>query len=242
MQAKNATIIVRDVEFQYNALTVLRNFSHTFHKARIYPIVGNNGSGKSTLLHILAGLLSPQKGNVFLSKQAMYPHTHLLKGYIGFSGSKSFLCPHLTIVENLELLGLARHIHPDALLERIQSALSHSHLTAEKNQLVKTLSDGYLKRATLAQSIVHDPQILILDEPCALLDPTQREYLWTFIKELHLQGKSVIFSTHHDKEAHYHFGTIYQLQKSQLFPITNSHECQIISNKEAHAISTPLAS
>lgn len=186
-----------DLHYQIGAQTLFRGL-HAHFSQGIISIRGENGCGKSTLLRILSGLCQPDKGKVCYQDKNIY-ESHLVKKIIGYVASQPFLYPHLSINENLFVVAAMRGIDPNSLKANLESVLNLCQLTPYVKQLFGKCSDGLQKRAMLASALVHQPQLLILDEPCAGLSPKNRALLWEILKNIQTQGTDIILSSHLDE-------------------------------------------
>jgi ABC-2 type transport system ATP-binding protein len=205
MHSINA-LTVKNIGFRLKESNIFNNFSHEFSIGGIYPIIGENGCGKTTLLKILSGLQKPDTGNIFYSGKALYPNPQNFRKHIGYAPVQSFFYPHLSLNENLELIALSRNLTKQRFKQFAPTILKICSLTEKADVLIKKFSDGYIKRALIAQALIHQPKYLFLDEPCALLDSSQRDKLWDLLTKLHEQNITTIFSTHHSTEANKAFG------------------------------------
>ncbi|MBS0285903.1 MAG: ABC transporter ATP-binding protein [Proteobacteria bacterium] len=183
-----------DLHFQVGAKPLLCGLNAHFSPG-IISISGENGSGKSTLLRILSGLCEPDKGKISYQGQELYAQP-TLKKIIGYVQSQPFLYPHLTLMENMQVVAAMRQINPKALHINLNEVLNQCQLTAHVNQLFGKCSDGLQKRAMLASALLDKPRLLILDEPCSGLSPKSRSLLWQILKALHKTGTDIILSSH----------------------------------------------
>ena len=167
-----------------------------FAPGKIVALAGANGCGKSTLLSILAGLNQPQSGEVIFNGQNLY-QSHQ-KSQIGYLPHLPCLYPYLTDAENL--LWLKKLQQCEAPLASVQAFMSKHQIMDLKNNLFGKLSDGQKKRVNLLATIMQDPELLILDEPCSLLDLKQRHSIWELLSTLRKPHTIILFSTHHVSE------------------------------------------
>jgi ABC-2 type transport system ATP-binding protein len=172
----------------YGERRALQGVSFTAHRGERIAIIGPNGAGKTTLLQILAGSLRPSGGTVSLEE-----------GRIGWVPQQPALYGKLTVEENLTLFArLERVPDPAATVERM---LALTDLRERAGDQVSTLSGGNRQRVNIAIGLLAEPDVLLLDEPSAALDPRQRERLWEFILRLAGEGTTVVYATHHIQEA-----------------------------------------
>jgi putative ABC transport system ATP-binding protein len=164
-------------------------------------VVGPSGSGKTTLLSILGGMLAPTSGQVLLDRQSMYDATAeqraaLRLQKIGFVFQTFNLVPYLTALENVQIpLMLARGSNVDQE-RRAAELLSRVGLEARMHHKPSELSVGQQQRVALARTLVHNPPVILADEPTGNLDPSTREHVLGFLSELSREGRTVVMVTH----------------------------------------------
>ncbi|MEK6984547.1 MAG: ABC transporter ATP-binding protein [Nanoarchaeota archaeon] len=159
----------------------------------IFGLVGRSGSGKSTLLKTIIGLKFPDYGkiSVYLNNNQVE-----LGELIGYSPQDNSLYPFLTIEENIRTFGSLYKIEKGIIEERANVLLRRLDLEKNRRKKITELSGGMQKRADLAVTLIHAPKILVLDEPFSGLDVSLQSFIWKFLKELSLQGRIIIISSH----------------------------------------------
>jgi ABC-2 type transport system ATP-binding protein len=173
---------------RYGEREAVRDVSLAARRGELVAVIGPNGAGKTTLLSILAGIQSPDEGTVSRKPSDL-----------GWVPQQPALYGKLTVEENLTLFArLERVPDPDAAVERM---LELSGLRDRMHDQVEELSGGNRQRVNVAIGLLARPEVLLLDEPSAALDPRQRERLWEFILRLAGQGTTVVFATHNVQEA-----------------------------------------
>lgn len=168
-------------------------------QGRICGFLGPNGSGKTTTLRLLCGLLTPDSGSGTCLGFDILTQSDQIKRRTGYMTQRFSLYEDLTLAENLAFT--ARVYGLDRRAERVAASLEHLGLTARRNQLAGTLSGGWKQRLALAAATLHEPQLLLLDEPTAGVDPKARRTFWDEIHELAGRGLTVLVSTHYMDEA-----------------------------------------
>jgi ABC-2 type transport system ATP-binding protein len=158
-------------------------------------LLGVNGAGKSTLLQLLAGCLAPRAGEVRVLGQALHQAGPLVRRHIGYLPQRVPLYPELNVTENLHWAGVLRGMRGPALRTAIDRVLARLDLGAVARRLAGRLSGGMAQRLGLAQAVLHEPGILILDEPTAGLDPLQTEQIRALLAELSAE-RSLVLATH----------------------------------------------
>jgi ABC-2 type transport system ATP-binding protein len=180
--------------FSFRKVTALTDLSLEVKRGEVFGFLGPNGSGKTTTFKLLLGLLHPTRGKIFLWGEDHYKIE--LKSKIGFLPESPYFYNYLKAKEYLHLCGQLFGINSKERHNKIDTLLERVGLKDHKNELIKTYSKGMLQRLGLAQALIHDPELLILDEPMSGLDPLGRKEVRDIILELKAQGKTIVFSTH----------------------------------------------
>jgi ABC-2 type transport system ATP-binding protein len=178
---------------------VVQDFSIQVAEGRICGFLGPNGSGKTTTLRMLCGLLTPDSGSGTCLGLDIITQSELIKRQTGYMTQRFSLYDDLTIAENLEFT--ARVYGLDRRAARVDAALEQLGLASRRDQLAGTLSGGWKQRLALASATLHEPRLLLLDEPTAGVDPKARRDFWDEIHGLADQGLTVLVSTHYMDEA-----------------------------------------
>jgi ABC-2 type transport system ATP-binding protein len=165
-------------------------------KGSYYGIIGLSGSGKTTLLNILIGFWKQTSGKVFFDGKQVKGNKTNLHSSIGFATQSISVYPLLTINENLAYFGRLYSMKEDSIKKRTKALLDLMDLTDAGNLLAKELSTGMLRRLDIACSLIHNPKVLILDEPTEDLDPVLRKEMLALIKKINDQGKTIIMTSH----------------------------------------------
>jgi ABC-2 type transport system ATP-binding protein len=178
---------------------VVKDLSIKIGKGRIMGFLGPNGSGKTTTLRMLCGLLTPDSGTGEVLGCNFRTESYKIKLRTGYMTQRFSLYDDMTIVENLNFV--ARVYDLDNRKERVDASLNRLGLFDRQNQLAGALSGGWKQRLALAAAIIHEPQLLLLDEPTAGVDPKARREFWDEIHALAANGLTVMVSTHYMDEA-----------------------------------------
>ena len=192
-------IDVQDLTKRFGTKTVVDHFSMQVARGQIYGFLGPNGSGKTTTIRMLCGLLTPDEGSGTCLGHDILRDSALIKREVGYMTQKFSLYEDLSIEENLDFVARMYEV-PDRK-RRVAGALARLGLASRKAQLAGTLSGGWKQRLALAACLLHDPKLLLLDEPTAGVDPGARRDFWDHIHELAHGGITVLVSTHYMDEA-----------------------------------------
>lgn len=179
--------------------TVVDHFDMSVPKGAIYGFLGPNGSGKTTTIRMMCGLLTPDGGSGTCLGYDILTQSHLIKEHVGYMTQKFSLYEDLSIRQNLDFI--ARMYRVPGRLERVEQALEDLGLADRASQLAGQLSGGWKQRLALAACLLHDPELLLLDEPTAGVDPKARRDFWDEIRQLSDRGVTVLVSTHYMDEA-----------------------------------------
>ena len=196
------TPLVIDVEGltkRFGDKTVVDHFSMQVHRGQIYGFLGPNGSGKTTTIRMLCGLLTPDEGRGTCLGYDILRDSALIKREVGYMTQRFSLYEDLSIAENLDFI--ARVYGVADRKRRVDEAIERLGLGKRRAQLAGALSGGWKQRMALAACLLHDPKLLLLDEPTAGVDPGARRDFWDHIHDLAASGITVLVSTHYMDEA-----------------------------------------
>jgi ABC-2 type transport system ATP-binding protein len=192
-------IDVRGLTKRYNGREVVRQVSLQVAPGRICGFLGPNGSGKTTTIRMLCGLLTPDAGEGQCLGLDIRQQAAAIKRQVGYMTQKFGLYEDLSIRENLDFV--ARLFELDQRRQRVDQALERLGLASRHKQLAGALSGGWKQRLALAACLLHEPRLLLLDEPTAGVDPKARRDFWDEIHRLAAEGITVLVSTHYMDEA-----------------------------------------
>lgn len=194
-----AVIDVRGLTKSFGGKAVVNDFNMEVPKGAIYGFLGPNGSGKTTTIRMMCGLLTPDSGSGRCLGYDIRTQSALIKDRVGYMTQKFSLYSDLSIRENLDFM--ARMYRVPNRKARVQAALEDLGLANRAYQLAGQLSGGWKQRLALAACLLHDPALLLLDEPTAGVDPKARRDFWDEIRRLSQEGVTVLVSTHYMDEA-----------------------------------------
>lgn len=196
---KDLVIDVRGLNKYFGDKHVVKDLSLQVNKGEILGFLGPNGSGKTTSIRMLCGLLTPDSGEGQCLGYDVIRETDIIKRHVGYMTQHFSLWEDLTIRENIDFI--ARMYGMKHRNQAVNEVLAKLGLQERRNQLAGTLSGGWKQRLALAACMMHEPQLLLLDEPTAGVDPKARREFWDEIHQLSAQGISVLVSTHYMDEA-----------------------------------------
>lgn len=200
-----------DVNFTLGPISLFEKLNFSFPMGMIIGLIGMNGSGKSTLLKMMSGFCEPNSGNITFQNTNLYAN-RILQSQIGYVPSHPMLFPFLTVYENMLWISELRNVSP----KKINNLIRQFELTGYQKILFGKLSDGLKKRVDIASAFLHQPNLLILDEPCAGLDPTQRQHIWNNLAAYRSVSRLIIISSHHPDELTTFCDKIYLLSQGTL--------------------------
>jgi ABC-2 type transport system ATP-binding protein len=193
---KEIILSFSNLEKRFNKKTVLDNLSLDIAKGEIMGIIGKSGCGKTVLLRTLFGFLKPDSGQIFFMGKDVTKSMNVVKTRIGFATQDDTFYPKLTVKENMNYYARLYGIKKRVLKAKTEELLDLFKLEEYTNMVAERLSGGMKKRLCLAISLIHDPDVFLLDEPTVGLDPVLREEVWSWIKKINLLGKTVIVVSH----------------------------------------------
>jgi ABC-2 type transport system ATP-binding protein len=198
-----AAVAIQCVHKVYNNIHVVNDLSLTIEPGEVFGLLGPNGAGKSTTIRMLTTLTQPTQGEIVVAGFDVIRQPFGVKKQIGVVLQQTSVDMDLTVWENMEFHGRMHHIPKARREKEIGRWLEYVELADRCNDLVKTLSGGMKRRLQIARALLHQPQILFLDEPTVGLDPQTRRRLWEIIKGLNQQGMTILLTTHYMEEVEY---------------------------------------
>lgn len=197
--SEELVIDVRDLTKSYGGRTVVDHFDLQVPRGAIYGFLGPNGSGKTTTIRMVCGLLKPESGDGTVLGFDVLTDSLKIKERVGYMTQRFSLYEDLSIRENLEFI--ARLYDLDDRAARVDKALEDLGLVERQAQVAGKLSGGWKQRLALAACMIHEPQLLLLDEPTAGVDPKARRDFWDQIRRYAAEGVTTLVSTHYMDEA-----------------------------------------
>lgn len=192
---------VVDLEKRFGRFVAVDRISFSVRTGEIFGFLGPNGAGKSTTIRMLCGIISPSAGRGHVAGHDIFTQAEKIKHAIGYMSQRFSLYLDMTPFENIRfylgIYAVPRHLWE----ERTEMVLRVTRLTQVRDRLVRDLPPGWRQRLALGCALLHQPQLLFLDEPTSGVDPITRRHFWQFIKRLTGQGVTVFVTTHYMDEA-----------------------------------------
>jgi lipooligosaccharide transport system ATP-binding protein len=186
---------------RYGDTVVVRGIDLEVRRGECFGLLGPNGAGKTTTLRLLLGLIEPDAGSIELAGIAVPQHAREARMKVGVVPQMDNLDPDFSVRENLLAYGRYFGMDKVAIAARVPELLEFAGLASKADAQIAQLSGGMKRRLTLARALVHDPDILFLDEPTTGLDPQARHLIWQGLRRLIADGKTIVLTTHFMDEA-----------------------------------------
>ncbi|HOO32546.1 MAG TPA: ABC transporter ATP-binding protein [Thermotogota bacterium] len=194
-QAENR-IEIRSINKRFGRIKALDDVSFSFSKGEIFGLLGPNGAGKTTLVRIMATLLNADSGSIEIFGLNTNSKRQKIRRLIGYVPASVILYPHLSAYENLFAAASLYKMSNKAATSRIEELLRKFDMWQWKDEKIKNFSTGMAQKINICRGILHDPQLLILDEPTNGLDPKSRQVVRDFVLDIREQGTTVLLTTH----------------------------------------------
>jgi ABC-2 type transport system ATP-binding protein len=198
---KEVVLHVEALRKHYGPIEAVAGVSFDLRQGEVFGLLGLNGAGKTTLISMLATQRHPSGGDALLLGHSIRKEWRAIRPMIGVAPQENALYPMLTAAENLRFFGRIYDMHGVELENRIAQLLSFVGLEDRADDLAANYSGGMLRRLNLAAALVHEPELILLDEPTSGVDPQSREEILTLVRSLRDDGKSIIYTTHYMEEA-----------------------------------------
>ena len=193
-------IEIKDVTKSYGRQKVLQNVSFEIMEGELFGLLGPNGAGKSTLIDILTGIQSMDSGDIFINGKSIKTDKVEIRKHLGLVPQDIALLEELNAVDNLEYFGGLYGLAGAELKNQIEKLLEVAGLTDKKKEKVKNYSGGMKRRLNIAGAMLHNPSILILDEPTVGVDAQSRQHIFDYIQSLAEQGTTILYTSHYMEE------------------------------------------
>ena len=192
-------LLVASLVKHFGKVTAVDGITLELHSGECLGLLGPNGAGKSTLIRSIVGRVIPDAGRI--SVFGAPADSEAARNALGWIPQELALYPRLTCRENLQAFGRYHGLAGDALEQAVERCLGWATLTDRADELVKNLSGGMKRRLNMAAGLIHQPRLVLMDEPTVGVDPQSRNHIFEMIEKLHREGMSLIYTTHYMEEA-----------------------------------------
>jgi ABC-2 type transport system ATP-binding protein len=180
----------------YHVFPAVDHLSLTIAPSEVVGLLGPNGAGKSTTIKMLAGLLEPTEGSIYFNGKNVAKNFYDFKKRLGYVPEQSEIYPHLSAVDYLLMVGRLRNIPDPVLRVRIEELMRLFHLSLEMEMSISSYSKGMVQKVLISAALIHNPEILLLDEPLSGLDVTTSMVMKELVRRLAERGTTIIYSSH----------------------------------------------
>ena len=203
MDNSEKTVVIKNLVKRFGDFTAVDNVSFEVSKGEIFGFLGANGAGKTTAIRILCGLSLPTSGEGSVAGFSIRNQHESIKRHIGYMSQKFSLYPDLKVWENIELFGGIYGLSDRQIAEKTDRMLKALSMEDARDMFVRDMPLGWKQKLAFSIAMVHDPQIIFLDEPTGGVDPVTRRNFWEMIYEAASRGVTVFVTTHYMDEAEY---------------------------------------
>jgi ABC-2 type transport system ATP-binding protein len=194
-------IKVQDLDKSFKEVHAVDDISFEIHQGEIFSLLGPNGAGKTTTIGMISGLLTPDNGQVWVMGHSVLKNPRQAKAEIGVVPQEVALYKDISALANLNFWGKMYGLRGQPLIDRVDSVLSLIELEDRKDQVVSKFSGGMQRRLNVGIALLHQPKVIIMDEPTVGIDPQSRRKILDSVKQLSDQGITILYTTHYMEEA-----------------------------------------
>jgi len=194
-------IVIQDLHKSFGETHAVRGVSFRVARGEVFGLLGPNGAGKTTAISMMTGLLEPTSGRITVDGLDLQTDTNAVKAKLGLVPQELALYPTLSARDNLEFFGSIYGLGGKHLRERVDVMLAMVELTDRADEAIETYSGGMKRRVNIAAGLLHQPEVLFLDEPTVGVDPQSRNAIFEGVEDLNRAGVTVIYTTHYMEEA-----------------------------------------
>jgi ABC-2 type transport system ATP-binding protein len=225
---EDAVLIWDAVSVFYGPCRAVDNVNLSVRSGELVALTGPNGSGKSTLLGVAAGVRKLDGGKVWINGLEQKTDPAAYARHVGWSPQQSGLYDELTVEENLRFFGRLQGLYGNRLHQNVQRVIGQFGLGSRRRQRVGTLSGGWKQRVNIAVALVHNPSVVLLDEPTTALDGESRERLLSDISQLRDEGCAIVLATHHTEEVTAIADRVVQMHNGRLLEPCADHSASLL--------------
>ena len=205
-----------DLHKKFKTNETVRKVNMQLEAGESVGLLGPNGAGKSTTISMLSSLIMPSNGEVLWNNVSINKNPEALRKALGVVPQEIALYPELSAKENLHFFGRIYGLKGQLLVERTEEILQKIGLTDRKNDIVKTFSGGMKRRLNIGAALLHNPSILIMDEPTVGIDPQSRAYILDTVKQLVEEGMTLLYTSHYMEEVELLCDKIYIMDQGEI--------------------------
>ena len=224
------SIEVNNLTKKFGSFTAVDQISFKVEKGEIFGFLGANGAGKTTTIRMLCGILAPTSGDALVSGYSIMKEANKVKTRIGYMSQRFSLYNDLTVEENINFFSGVYNLPKEKLRERKKWVLSIANLEGKEKLLTGSLPGGIKQRLALGTAVIHQPEIVFLDEPTSGVDPISRRNFWELINYLSDEGVTVLVTTHYLEEAEF-CNNIIMMDQGKIIAEGNSKELKSLHIK-----------
>jgi ABC-2 type transport system ATP-binding protein len=200
-RANHDAVEAHELTKAFDHFTAVDHITFSLPRGQIFGFLGPNGAGKTTTIRMLLGLIKPTSGRASVLGYDIQQQAEAIRRHVGYMSQKFSLYNDLTVEENLDFYGGAYGVHSERLRQRKRYILGMASLEGRQRELARNLAGGWKQRLALGAAIIHEPEMLFLDEPTAGVDPISRRSFWNLLYELAEGGTTILVTTHYMEEA-----------------------------------------
>lgn len=193
-------IKINQISKKFDSFYALQDLSLQVKKGEFYSLLGPNGAGKTTCINMISNITKPTSGNIEIAGFDSLKDSNKIKKIIGVVPQEIALYEDLTATENLKFWGRINQVSSSKLSDKIMGTLKFLDLYNQRNQKISTYSGGMKRRINIAAALLHDPDIIFMDEPTVGIDPQSRLFTYEIFQKLHQQGKTIFYTSHNMEE------------------------------------------
>jgi len=220
---KETILEARNLTKKYGNLTAVNDVNLAIQQGEIFGLLGPNGAGKTTTISIITGLLKPTSGSIMVDGLDLQTQPYAVKAKLGLVPQELALYPSLSARDNLDFFGSIYGLKGKQLRERVDAMLAMVELTDRANEAIKKYSGGMKRRVNIAAGLLHQPEVLFLDEPTVGVDPQSRNAIFEAVEELNRAGMTVIYTTHYMEEAQRLCHRVAIIDEGQIIALDTPH-------------------
>ncbi|MFC4024736.1 ABC transporter ATP-binding protein [Oceanobacillus longus] len=222
-----------DISKKFKQNAAVKSMNMFIEKGEIVGLLGPNGAGKSTAISILSSLVEPTSGDVKYQQKSIIKNPVALRKIIGIVPQEIALYEDLTAEENMKFFGRIYRLKGEKLNRKVQEVLEQIGLSDRRKDIVKTFSGGMKRRLNIGVAMLHDPEILVMDEPTVGIDPQSRHYILQTVKRLNQERQmTVLYTSHYMEEVEFLCDRIYIMDKGSLIASGTKDEIKRILSSE----------